>query len=190
LSTYLNFVPKILVCIFFIFYTQRPFQNDIILVFWLFGSKVSCAVFDTKHVFFKNRYFDKKKYFGRKKFIYGFRKVQNTIYIYLNKILMFHFFELSPYTKLFCLDGLFKVCLANSVFVILRYSRSEVDRISLSNFIFQYCPREYSTLCKNIHFTISLFHIFFMRINCKTCCEKNFEHISNIILLWSLDSLF
>jgi hypothetical protein len=39
-SPYLNFVPKILVCIFLIFYTQRSFQNDIILVFWLIGSKV------------------------------------------------------------------------------------------------------------------------------------------------------
>jgi hypothetical protein len=70
-SPYLNFVPKIWVCIFFIFHTQRPFQNDNILVFWLFGSKLylknpnSWAIFDTKHVFFKNRNFYQKKFFGQ-----------------------------------------------------------------------------------------------------------------------------
>jgi hypothetical protein len=66
----------------------------------LYFKKKSWAIFNTKHVFFKNRYFDKKLFFGRNVLIYGFRKVQNTIYIFLSKIWRPNFFWCSVWKQI------------------------------------------------------------------------------------------
>jgi hypothetical protein len=79
----LSFVPKIWVCIFLIFYTQRPFQNGMALVYTYFGSKEMWIL-----MFF----FSQKRGHLEKNILRKLRKMfsvdhKNWFYIYQNSFL-------------------------------------------------------------------------------------------------------
>jgi hypothetical protein len=59
----------------------------------------SWAIFDTKQVFFKNRYFYKKNFFWQNELTCSFRKVQNKIYIFLSKIWRPNFYWCSIFSS-------------------------------------------------------------------------------------------
>jgi hypothetical protein len=72
-----------------------------------FKNPNSWAIFDTKHVFFKNRYFYKKKNFGQNELTCSLRKVQNKIFIFLSKIWRPNFYWCSIFSSChhFCKFG-------------------------------------------------------------------------------------
>jgi hypothetical protein len=59
----------------------------------------SWAIFDTKHVFFKNRHFYKKYFFGQNELTCILRKVQNKVYIFLSKIWRPNFYWCSIFSS-------------------------------------------------------------------------------------------